>query len=168
MGILTGLWTGCKSPTSPNGEGEADIIVFNDYGEDLDIYMDGTFRFTAGFKTSIEIDNVSLEEHDLEARLKASGLTVDSETIEVEEKTDYTWTVDNPPDINVINQSGISLRILLDGQYQFDLSHEENRWIIDVFYGERFLKALRADNEEEVASITLRVDENKDYSWTIE
>lgn len=168
VAVLTSSWFSCKSPTSPGGEGEADIVVYNDYGEALDIYLDGGFKFSIGFKSTIEIDNVSLEEHTLEARINATGALVESETIEVSEYTDYAWTIDNPPDINVINQFGKALKIYLDGDYQFELSDEENRWIIDVAYGERFLKAVTASDEQEIASLTIHVDENKDYSWTIE
>ncbi len=160
--------TACKSPTSPDGEGEADIVVTNDYGETLDVSMDGIFRFSIGFKETIEIDNVTEEIHYLEARVKGTETLVDSEEIEVENLSDYAWTIDNPPDINVINQSGLSLRISLDGVVRFDLNDEENRWIMDVPYGERFLKATRLSDGREVASTTLRVDENTDYTWTIQ
>lgn len=170
--ILTGILLltsiRCKSPTSPNGQGEADIIVYSEYDETLDIYMDGNFMFSIGYKSSIEIDDVTLEDHELEAKEADTGIVIDSETIEVEENTDYSWTIDDPPDINVTNNSGKTLKIYMDGEYQFDLVDEENRWIIDVPFGQRFLKAIRASDGKEVASITLHVDENKDYSWTIE
>ena len=158
----------CKSPTSPDVEGEADIVVTNDYGEALDVSMDGVFRFTIGFKETIEIDNVTEEIHLLEARVKGTATLVDSEEIEVENLSDYAWTIDNPPDINVINQSGLGLRISLDGVVRFDLADEENRWIMDVPFGERFLKATRLSDGRDVASTTLRVEENTDYTWTIQ
>lgn len=158
----------CKSPTSPDGEGEADIVVTNDYGETLDVSMDGVFRFSIGFKDTIEIDNVTEEIHLLEARIQGTATLVDSEEIEVENLSDYSWTIDNPPDINVTNKSGLSLRVSLDGVVKFDLADEENRWIIDVPFGERFLKATRLADGREVASITIRVEENTDYAWTIQ
>ncbi len=167
-GILVFSSFSCKSPTSPDGGGEADIIVYSEYDEILDIYMDGQFQFSIGYKSSIEIDNVSLEEHELEAREINTGKIIDSETITVEEEIDYTWTVDDPPDIKVTNNHGKTLKIYLDGVYQFDLVDEEDRWIIDVAYGERFLKAIRASDGKEIASITIDVDENEDYYWTID
>ncbi len=167
VSILILSRTACKSPTSPDAEGEADIVITNDYGEALDVSMDGEFRFTIGFKETREIDNVTEEVHLLEARLKGTATLVDSEEIEVENLSDYTWTIDNPPDINVTNQSGQNLRISLDGAVKFDLSSEENRWIMDVPYGERFLKATRVADGSDYASITLKVDENTDYTWTI-
>ncbi len=167
-GILVMTLIRCKSPTSPNGQGEADIIVYSKYEETLDIYMDGNFLFSIGYKSSIEIDNVSLEEHELEAKKTNTDIVIDKETITVEEKADYSWTIDDPPDINVTNNFGKTLKIYMDSEYQFDLVDEENRWIIDVPYGERFLKATRASDGKEVASTTIHVDENKDYYWTIE
>jgi hypothetical protein len=158
----------CISPTSPNGQGEADIIVSNEYGETLDIYMDGVFKFSLRHKNTIEIDNVSLEDHELEAKKVGTETVIDSETITVEEKTDYTWTIEDPPDINVTNEYGTTLKIYMDGNYQFDLVDKENRWIIDVSYGERFLEAIRASDGHEAASTTIKVDDNTDYSWTIE
>jgi hypothetical protein len=68
----------------------------------------------------------------------------------------------------VINQFGKTLKIYMDGDFQFDLANEEDRWIIDVAHGERFLKAFRASDAQEIASITIHVDENTDYSWTVE
>jgi len=167
IGILIIPLIVCKSPTSPNGQGEADIIVSNEYGETVDIYMDGSFKFSLRHKNSIEIDNVSLEEHELEAKIVGTETVIDSETITVEEKTDYTWTVQDPPDINVTNEYGATLKIYLDGNHQFELVDKEDRWIIDVSYGERFLKAVRASDGQEAASTTIKVDDNTDYSWTI-
>lgn len=167
-GILVMTLIRCKSPTSPNGQGEADIIVYSKFEETLDIYMDGKFLFSIEYKWSIEIDNVSLGEHELEAKERSTGVIVDTEVITVEEEIKYIWTIEDPPDINVTNQYEKTLQIYMDSEYQFDLVDEENRWIIDVPYGERFLKATRASDGKQVASTTIHVDENKDYSWTIE
>jgi hypothetical protein len=170
MAVMALSWFGCKSPTSPNGDGEADIVITNDYeeGVTVDIYMDGEFRFSMGFKMTIEIDNVSLEEHKLEARDNATGASIDSEKVDVVELTDYYWVVDDPPDIKVANQFGQTLKIYMDGTYQFDLADEEDRWIVDVARGDRFLEAVRTSDGQEIASTTIHVTENTDYSWTVE
>lgn len=160
--------TNCISPTSPNGEGEADIIVYNEYGEPLDIYMNGSFKFSIQHKSHIEIDNVSFGEYELEARKEGASENVASTTIQVEENIDYTWTIDDPPDIYVSNLSGKTVEIYMDGAYQFDLVDEENRWIIDVSYGEHFLKAIRKTDGIQIASTTIDATENTDYYWTIE
>ena len=168
IGAFSYSLTCCKSPTSPDGLGEADIIVHNDYGEPLAIYVNGNFRFTIQNKTYIEIDDVLFGKYLLEAKKTNTDIIVKSETLVVEEKIDYNWMIDDPPDIVVTNRFGRTLKVYMDGNYQFDLAHEENRWIIDVPYGERFLKAERATDRKQVASITIYIGEDRDYSWTIE
>jgi hypothetical protein len=158
---------GCKSPTSPSGNGEADIIVYNDYGSTLDIYMDGEFRFSITEKNTIEIDDVTLEEHLMEAKQPGTQVVVVSETIDVTEKTDYAWTVHGQPKIDVINNYGTTLQIYMDGTYRFDLGAEEDRWLMDVGFGERLLQAFDPATGREVASTRIQVDEYKDFTWTI-
>ena len=176
IGILMFPLLSCKSIFGPKEEEteestegeEARIIVYNDYGASLDIYMDGIFQFLLGNDSESKIYNVSHDEHQMEAKIPDTESIVATKTIDVVSNTDYTWTIDDPPDINVSNRYGETLAIYMDGNYQFDLVDEENRWIIDVSYGERFLKAIRVRDDQEIASITIEVTENKDYSWTIE
>ena len=158
----------CKSPTSTDAGGEADIIVTNDYGSAVDIYMDGEFKFTIGDKWSIEIDDVEIDEHLLEAKQTGTQTVIVSDTIDVTELTDYTWTVDDPPDIDIINNSDEILKIYLDGTYKFEIGEEEDRWITDVAFGERLLQAFSAETGLEVASTTIKIEEYKDYTWTID
>lgn len=174
--ILIFSFVSCKSifgTDEPADEGIAEgiiarIIVSNQYGESLDIYMDGIFQFMLGHKSDAKISDVSLAEHNLEAKIADTATVVATTTINVVSKVDYTWTIDDPPDINVINQSGRTLKIYMDDVYRFDLVDEENRWLIDVPFGERFLKATRPSDNTEYASVTVNVTENKDYSWTIQ
>jgi hypothetical protein len=166
-GILIGPWSGCKSPTSPNGKGEADIIVISDVEDAMDIYMDGVFMFEIKYKEKIEIDNVTLAEHEMEAKAKGTDTVIESGTVDVVEESDYSWTVDDPPDIYVTNNCKFPVRVSMDGGHQFDLERNDGRWIIDVAYGDRFLKAWSAEDGREVASKTIAIEENQDYSWTI-
>jgi hypothetical protein len=176
IGILILSLISCESIFGPSSEEtteededeEARIIVYNNYGEALNIYLDGEFQFLLGHKGDKKIHNVSLNEHELEAKRPNTNTTVDSETIDVTSYTDYTWTIDDPPDINVSNQYGKTLKIYMDDIYQFDLVDEEDRWIIDVSFGEHFLKAIKTATGQEVASTTIDIEENKDYSWVIE
>lgn len=158
----------CKSPTSPNGDGEADIIVYSKIEDSLEIYMDGKFRFSIRYKNSIEIDNVAMGIHEMKARNPKTGMVVNTETIYVTEKIDYTWTIEDPADINVTNKYGQSLKIYMDDAFVFNLANDENRWIIDVPLGEHFLRAVRISDGKQAASITMNITKNKDYFWTIE
>jgi hypothetical protein len=173
--ILVVLLAGCESIFGPkvaesedDDEEEARIIVDNNHGETLDIYMDGKFEFALEDDDDKKIRDVSLDEHEMEAKLAGTGTVVDEETIDVTSYADYTWTIDDPPDIVITNNYGTALKIQMDGSYQFDLAYKESRWIMDVSRTEHFLKALRVDNNKEVASVTIDVDENKDYTWTID
>jgi hypothetical protein len=164
--VLLILSWSCKSPTSPEN-GEADIVVLSRWGDPVDIYMDGVFRFWLSYKSSAEIDNVSRESHLMEARSQVTGEVVARETLEVTAWTDYTWTVDRPARINCRNGFREPLKVFMDGVYQFDLAEREDRWILDVALGEHFLAAFKAADGKEAASITVRVTENDDYSWRI-
>ena len=164
---LLGLGGGCKSPVMPK-DGEADIIIVNDYGQTLNIFLNGEYLYPLNHNQSVELDNLKFGVYYLEARAVDTDVRVDSEEVDVKERTDYTWTIDDPPDINVINNFGMTLRIFMDGVHQFDLLDEENRWILDVPYGEHFLLAVREADGIDASSITLKIEENTDFSWTIE
>jgi hypothetical protein len=165
-GLMVLAW-GCKSPIAPPG-GEADIIVTSHWDSRVDVYMDGVFEFPLNYKESAEIDNVTLKSHDLEARDAVTGEPVASTTIEAKGAADYDWTIEHRARINCGNGTDETLRIFMDGVFQFDLADRENRWIINVPLGSHFLKALRASDGGETASTTINVTENKDYSWGIE
>jgi hypothetical protein len=172
VGILGLLGVDCKSPTSPKGGGEADITVTNDYGEALDIYLDGTFKFTLRYKSSIEIDNVTIyHEYALEAREPGTGRLIDSTMVDVQGKSEYTWTIDPPPRIKVINdwteKQGERLAITMDGVFQFNLERGESRVIMKVDFGERFLAAVNLSTGQEVASISFKINDTGTYEWDI-
>jgi predicted membrane-bound spermidine synthase len=173
--ILIACLTSCESIFGPKtaessdttDTSEARIIVDNEYGQTLDIYMDGTLQFTLEDGNTKKIRDVSFDEHEMKAKLAGTSTVVDSQTIDVIAYQDYTYYIDDSPDIDVINQYGVTLKIYMDGNYQFDLQDEEDRWIMNVSMGEHYLKAVKASDNKEVSSTTIDVDENKDYSWTI-
>ena len=104
---------GCKSPMSPKG-GEADLIIFNEYGDTLDIYVNESFQFPILKNSNVEIDNISLGTYKLDAKIAGTDLIIQSETIEILEKIDYNWMIDDPPDINVINEIGDDVTVYMD------------------------------------------------------
>ena len=176
VGILVLFCAGCESIFGPKSEEStsdddsdiARIIVYNNYNNgSLDIYMDGAFQFTLAEDDDAKIKEVTLDEHDLEAKLPGTATVVDDTTIDVTSYTDYTWTIDDPPDIKITNNYGSTLKIYMDGEYKFDLENEEDRWIIDVSFGDHYLKATKASDGREVASTTIEVDGNEDYTWVI-
>jgi hypothetical protein len=163
--ILISIWS-CKSPTSPDG-GEADIYVVSHWTDPVDVYMDGVFQFWLSYKNYAEIDNVSKKSHLMEARSQVTGEVVAQKTIEVTSMIDYSWTIEHLARINCANAFGETLKVTMDGVFQFVLADEEDRWIIDVALGEHLLSAFKTSDGKEVAAILVKVTENRDYSWTI-
>jgi len=161
---------GCKSSTETDTNTDtttyqARILVTNTYGQTLEIFMDGVSQFTLNNGDDERISNVSIATHKMEARIPGGAL-IDTTEIDVTQQTDYSYTIDRP-DINVVNSWGESLKIYFDDVYQFTLADDENRWLIAVPLASHFLKATRVSDNSEVASITINVTQNKDYSWTI-
>ncbi len=162
---------GCKSSTSSTTDDTttttvARILVTNSYGKTLQIFMDGNAQFTLTNGGSSTITNVSIATHTMTAKLE-DGTLVDTTTIDVTTLIDYSYLIDRP-DINVTNNFGETLRVYYDNVYQFTIVDDENRWLIGVSLASHFLKATRATDDSEVASITINVSQNKDYTWTIQ
>jgi hypothetical protein len=168
--LLAILLPACKSNTATNTDTntttyQARIVVTNTYGQTLEIFMDGTSQFTLTNGNSDKIADVAIATHTMEARIPGGAL-VDTTEIDVTQQTDYTYTIDRP-DINIVNSWGEALKIYMGDVYQFTLADDENRWLIAVPLASHFLKATRVSDDSEVASITINVTQNKDYSWTI-
>ena len=168
--LLAVFLPACKSSTDSDTDTttttyQARIVVSNTYGQTLEIFMDGTSQFTLTNGASDKIADVAIATHTMEARIPGGAL-IDTTEIDVTQQTDYSYTIDRP-DINVVNSWGESLKIYFDDVYQFTLADDENRWLIGVPLASHFLKATRVSDNSEVASITINVTQNKDYSWTI-
>jgi len=72
-----------------------DINVINQYGETLEVYMDGDQIFTIEHEQNLWILEVSLGEYLLEAKKEIDDqVVVDSITIVIAEYKDYEWTID--------------------------------------------------------------------------
>ncbi len=170
MVLLALSLPGCKSNSSTSTDDStttvARILATNTYGQTLEIFMDGTSQFALTNGASGTISNVSVATHTMEARLQG-GAVIDTTTIDVTSLTDYSYTIDRP-DINVTNAFGETLKIYYDDVYQFTIVDDENRWLIGVSLASHFLKATRASNDTEAASITINVTQNKDYTWTVQ
>ena len=168
--LLAVLLPACKSSTDTDTDTDtttyqARIVVTNTYGQTLEIFMDGTSQFTLTNGNSDKIADVAIATHTMEARIPGGAL-IDTTEIDVTQQTDYSYTIDRP-DINIVNSWGEALKIYLGDVYQFTLADDENRWLIGVPLASHFLKATRLSADSEVASITINVTQNKDYSWTI-
>jgi hypothetical protein len=164
--ILTSI--SCKNPTSPDQEPtQATITVGNVCGAAVDIYMDGTFQFSLEYLESNIIQNLTVGTYELEAIKKDSEILVASETFEITQLSDYIWTVQSSAIVTIKNEYGETLSIYTDGGYQDDLADQATMIFQSVPFGEHLLEALRTTDDEKVASLTVDVEENTTYFWTI-
>ncbi len=161
----------CKSSTDTNTRHQHDNLSSQDrgqqhlrtnpgdlHGRDQPVHPDQR-------EPDDKIADVSIATHTMEARIPGGAL-IDTTEIDVTQQTDYSYSIDRP-DINIVNGWGEPLKIYLGDVYQFTLADDENRWLIAVPLASHFLKATRVSDNSEVASITINVTQNKDYSWTI-
>lgn len=168
--VLLFFMGSCKSPENPEEEttdDTANIEISNDFGEAMDIYMDGVFIFVIEFNETKTIEDVTIDTHQLIGYRVNTNIQLASLSIEITAAGDYAWYIDDPADINVQNYSGYDLSISMDDVFMFNLADEEDRWILDVTHEKHYLKANKISDGSEYASITIEVTENQDYSWTI-
>jgi len=94
----------CKNTTGPDDEiTTAKITVSNECGVAVDIYMDKIFQFSVEYLESKTIQNLSLGEHEFEAKREGTeifeakkvsdGSIVASISIDFAENKAYFWTI---------------------------------------------------------------------------
>src|SRR5512137_580022 len=106
VAALTLLFASCESLFGPKTEEaaetseEARIVCTNNYGQSIDIFMDGALQFTLGTITSgtgvnnaKKIHNVTLNEHTLQGKIAGTGTVVDEQTLDVTSYTDFSYTI---------------------------------------------------------------------------
>ncbi len=158
----------CKNPTSPDDEAlQANIIASNECGVTADVYMDGNLQFSVEYQYYNTIENVSLGTHELEAKKQGTETLVAAVSAEVSNLTNYVWNILSSINLIVSNEYGEILSIYAAGNYLDDLSSPGTMTIQNVPYGEHLLEAVRPSDETKVASITINIDEKKEYYWTI-
>jgi hypothetical protein len=74
-------------------EGPSTITVTNNYGETLQITVDGTSWTDIDNESYATLSKVPFGVHNLVAAKKSDGTEVKSTTIDVEEVKEYSWTI---------------------------------------------------------------------------
>jgi hypothetical protein len=165
LGILISLISGCKNSTTPDDKPR--IIVRNNCGIAVDIYLDGAYQFFLEFKEYYYIENISLKTYKLEAKRKATQTLLKTVSIEITQNRDYTWTISSTASLAITNNYGETLSIYGDGTYQTDIENGRSNSIQNIVYGRHLLEAKRPNTSTVVASTTIEVLEDKGYTWTI-
>ena len=167
IGIFLLASTACRNVTTPDDLTEEIIItVQNDCGIAVDIYMDKNFQFKIEYSESNTINNVSLGLHEFEAKKKGTETLLSYLQVDIYEKTNYTWTILSEASLHVTNAYGETLSIYEEGELLSDIGAQGTLVIENILYGEHLFRATTSDGTE-VASLSLVMDENKPYLWTI-
>ena len=167
LGILLLASSGCKNSTTPDENKQARLFVRNNCGIAIDIYMDGVYQFFLEYKEYYYIENITLGTHQLEAKQKGTATLLKSQSMDVSQNGDYTWTITSAASIVITNKYGETLSVYGDGIYQSDVNDQGNMIIESMPYGEHLFEAKRPNESEVLASTKIEVLEDRQYSWTI-
>lgn len=167
LGILTLFLVGCKNPAGPD-DTQPYITVRNACGIALDIYMDGIFQFYLEDYEYYYIENVTPGTHLLEAKKKDTDILVKSETVETSGDSSYTWTITSAASLTITNNYGETLDIYGDGEFKFEIADQAETPISNIPYGEHLLEAKKTGGTTVVASTTIDIIEDIQYTWVIQ
>ncbi len=77
-------------------EGPSYIVISNQYGESLDIYMNGSFVGPVPDKEGRVIPSIGFGTHEMVAARSVDGIVVEKLNLEVVEVAEYQWTIIKP------------------------------------------------------------------------
>jgi hypothetical protein len=156
----------CKSPEGPENI-KANIFVSNECGLEIDVYMNGAFQFSLEFLIYEVIENVSGGVYEIVAKKKDTVEEIANETINVDADGEYWISIISAASIKIINNYGQTLNIYTNSTLQGELDDQESQVFTNVPYGDHILEAAKTSDNTLVASTTLTVAEEKEYTWTI-
>ena len=134
----------CKNTTGPDDNiTEAKITVSNECGVAVDIYMDKNFQFSVEYLESKTIRNVSLGEHEFEAKRKGTETLLSLVSVEITELADFVLTILSEASFHITNEYGETLNIYGDGNLLSDIGSPATLIIENVLYGEHLFEATK-------------------------
>jgi hypothetical protein len=158
----------CKNPTAPEDTiTTARITVNNDCGVAVDIFMDKNFQFSIEYQESKTIQNVSVGEHEFDAKSKGTEIVLSNVSVDLFKPQDYVLTIKSEASLHVTNEYGESLNIYGDGNLLSEIGPSATLIIESVLYGERLLEAKKVSDGTLAVSTRIDFAENKAYFWSI-
>jgi hypothetical protein len=167
LGMLLAAGPGCKNSTTPDDTGLPKITVRNNCGIAVDIFMDGTYQFFLEYKEYYYLENVATGTHVLTAKKKGTDKLLKSATAEINETSNYTWTISSTASVAITNNYGETLDIYGDGVLQDTIETGKSDSISNITYGEHPFEAKLTGTSTIVASTVIDITEDKGYTWTI-
>jgi len=167
LGLLF-LSMSCKSVNGPDEEFEARLLIYNNCGARVDIFLDDVLYIALDSGSNTTIQQLTEAEHKLAAFLTGTDTLVLMETFNATASGDYTWTINGQATILMINEYGETVDIYEGGEYVGYLEADDTGPITDVPFGSYSFEATLFEETTVIATITIEVTEVKEYSWVIE
>lgn len=165
-GILILSLAGCKGSTTPSST-TSTIVVNNNCGATIMVYVDGTLKATIDDEAYATIDNVAEGSRLVEAKKADTGLLLTSSTLTIKVSTTTSMTVEGIAILHVTNQYGEILSIFQDTAYVGDIGDQITQNLSKVKFGTHTYEAKKKTDATVVATITFDVTDILEYSWTI-
>jgi hypothetical protein len=156
--------TGCANTTP---DFEAYLIVENECGATVDVFVDGTYRFVLEHGGADEVRDIAQGTHLLEAKKNGTEIMVFSDTLDVQSRGNYFWTITGQATITINNQVGETVKVYINDTYVGDIEDQGSETIENVPFGSQLFKALDVDLTKILGETTIDVAEVKEYVWTI-
>lgn len=158
----------CKSSTGPDDRPEdALVTVSNETGVTVDIFMDGIYQFTIDDLDYNQIEHVSLQTHELVAKRAGTEIIVTSVTKEFTDNIAYLWTVRTSAYLTITNQVGETVTIQQGSNVIATIEDQNTYGLSNMPYGSYTLKAIRESNGYTADTLSIDIEENKEYIWII-
>ncbi len=158
----------CKSVTGSDEGFAARILIYNNCGATLDIFLDDNFQFAIADGNTDIISDLTEKEHKLDAFLTGTNTLVLSESFDATDEGDYEWTINGQATIAIKNDFGETLYTYENSEYLGHIEDNETVTIPDVAFGSYNFEATIAESSTVIAAATIEVTEIKEYSWIIQ
>lgn len=165
-GILVLFLIGCKSASGPTST-VTSVLIANQCGATVDIYMDGTSKFTLADGANNLIENVSQGSHLFEAKKSDNGNLVYSSTLNILTGSSYSIAVSGAASVLITNRYGEILKIYVNDAYLGDIGDQASQTAARVRFGSYKYSASRKSDGTAVATTNIDVTEVKEYGWII-
>jgi len=167
LGIFMCSMISCKSPEDPALVISANIFVSDECGLALDVYMNGDYQFSLEYLYYDVIKNVSSGVHEIVAKKKDAEEVIVTEIVNVTASGEIWVWIKYSASLKIVNEYGETLNIYTNGSLQGELEDKESQIFDNVPYGEHVLEVSKTSDNTFVASVTINVLEEKEYTWTI-
>ena len=146
---------------------QANVIIDNQCGVRVDVFLDGVYKFSLDYQANNEIENVELGTHVFTAQVAGTQNVVATITFNVSAYNDFLWAIETSASIVISNLYGESLSIYADGGYVGELADQQTETMPKVPFGDHQLEAQKSSDGTTVATLLISVNENKEYNWNI-